>query len=176
MKNILFIIAFLYPSYLAAQSCETAHIYQHISEADTFNSSGAPLTDAAAILQQDRFYVNAKDRSASSRSTPLHYAAGHGHKEIVELLIVKGADVNAKTNIGMTPLYEAAIDGHQRHRQCRKELQHRRRGEGDAEHAGGAPLQLVRSDGDVAGDPRLGLEGQHCGQGADAVDEQAGQP
>ena len=62
MKNILFIIAFLYPSYLAAQSCETAQIYQHISEADTFNSSGAPLTDAAAILQQDRFYVNAKDR------------------------------------------------------------------------------------------------------------------
>ena len=27
-----------------------------------FNSSGSPLTDAAAILQQDRFYVNAKNR------------------------------------------------------------------------------------------------------------------
>ena len=39
--------------------------------------------------------VNAKDRVGE---TPLHYAARHGHKVIVELLIVKGANVNAKTS------------------------------------------------------------------------------
>ena len=36
--------------------------------------------------------------------TPLHNAAGEGNKEIVEWLIDKGADVNAKTNDGYTPL------------------------------------------------------------------------
>jgi len=37
--------------------------------------------------------VNAKDNIGF---TPLHYAAQSGRKEIVELLIAKGADVNAK--------------------------------------------------------------------------------
>ena len=35
---------------------------------------------------------------------PLHEAAGWGHKEVVELLIAKGADVNAKDAEGKTPL------------------------------------------------------------------------
>ena len=39
--------------------------------------------------------------------TPLHLAADNGHKEIVELLIAKGADVNAKNKGGSTPLHEA---------------------------------------------------------------------
>ena len=34
----------------------------------------------------------------------LHWAAGRGHKEITELLIAKGADVNAKNIAGETPL------------------------------------------------------------------------
>ena len=41
--------------------------------------------------------------------TPLHYAAGYGHKEIAELLIDKGADVDAKADNGITPL-DWAID------------------------------------------------------------------
>ena len=36
--------------------------------------------------------------------TPLHYTALGGHKEIAELLITKGANVNAKNNGGETPL------------------------------------------------------------------------
>ncbi|MDP6083034.1 MAG: ankyrin repeat domain-containing protein, partial [Verrucomicrobiota bacterium] len=36
--------------------------------------------------------------------TPLHGAAYWGSKEIVQLLIAKGVDVNAKTNDGETPL------------------------------------------------------------------------
>jgi ankyrin repeat protein len=36
--------------------------------------------------------------------TSLHYAAANGHKEIAELLITKGADVNAKDEDGGTPL------------------------------------------------------------------------
>jgi ankyrin repeat protein len=36
--------------------------------------------------------------------TPLHFAAVNGHKEIVELLIAKSANVNAKNGSGETPL------------------------------------------------------------------------
>ena len=36
----------------------------------------------------------------------------HGHKEIVELLIAKGAEVNTKDMNGVTPLYSAAGKGH----------------------------------------------------------------
>ena len=36
--------------------------------------------------------------------TPLHFAAFPGQKEIAELLIAKGADVNAKIEDGKTPL------------------------------------------------------------------------
>jgi ankyrin repeat protein len=41
--------------------------------------------------------VDAKDKY---RRTPLLRAAWGGHKEIAELLIAKGADVNAKDGIG----------------------------------------------------------------------------
>ncbi|MDA7653433.1 ankyrin repeat domain-containing protein [bacterium] len=46
--------------------------------------------------------VNAKD-DVVEWTTLLHAAVG-GHKEIVELLIAKGADVNVKDAFGMTPL------------------------------------------------------------------------
>ena len=39
---------------------------------------------------------------------PLHYAAGYGYKELAELLIAEGADVDAKTTTGGTPLFNAA--------------------------------------------------------------------
>ena len=39
--------------------------------------------------------------------TPLHYAASGNHKEVVELLIAEGADVNAKDEDGYTPLNSA---------------------------------------------------------------------
>jgi len=42
----------------------------------------------------------------------LHAAAGLGRKEIVELLIAEGADVNAENDSGDTPLHWAAMEGH----------------------------------------------------------------
>ena len=51
--------------------------------------------------------VNAK--TALDKRTPLLLAAWYGHKEIVELLIAEGADVNAKNDEGKTPL-DMAID------------------------------------------------------------------
>ena len=50
--------------------------------------------------------VNAKNRSGW---TPLHQAVWGGHKEIAELLIANGADVNTTTDGGRwTPLHESA--------------------------------------------------------------------
>ena len=54
--------------------------------------------------------VNAETRD---RVTPLHPAAANGHKEIAELLVAEGADVNAKDDKkGWTPLLIAAVAGH----------------------------------------------------------------
>ena len=51
--------------------------------------------------------VNVKDKVGG---TPLHRAAYKGHKEIVELLIDNGADVNAERHetVKVTPIQEAA--------------------------------------------------------------------
>ena len=54
--------------------------------------------------------VNQKDYL---RLTPLHYTAAYGHKEIAELLITNGAEVNAMGGrIKWTPLHTAASNGH----------------------------------------------------------------
>ncbi len=44
--------------------------------------------------------------------TALHWAAGRGHRELVELLMASKADVNAKSGNGSTPLHLAAFNGH----------------------------------------------------------------
>ena len=51
--------------------------------------------------------------------TPLHNAAHNGHKEIAELLIAKGANVNAKMDNGFTSLHWAAIapNAHEGHKE-----------------------------------------------------------
>ena len=45
------------------------------------------------------------------KKTPLHYAAAEGRQEVVELLIARGADLDAKDNVGRTPLGMAALEG-----------------------------------------------------------------
>ncbi|MFH1071417.1 MAG: ankyrin repeat domain-containing protein [Candidatus Glassbacteria bacterium] len=43
--------------------------------------------------------------------TPLHFAAEHGTKKIVEILLKYGADVNSRTSYDVTPLHFAAQSG-----------------------------------------------------------------
>ena len=53
--------------------------------------------------------MNAEDAAGT---TPLHRAAGQGHKGIAELLIAAGADVNAYADDYATVLHQAATGGH----------------------------------------------------------------
>ena len=43
---------------------------------------------------------------------PLFIASDHGYDAVVQALLAKGANINAKTNLGATPLMAAAFDGH----------------------------------------------------------------
>ncbi|MBC8868267.1 MAG: ankyrin repeat domain-containing protein [Planctomycetes bacterium] len=65
------------------------------------------LAELKRLLTDDPSLVRATDPAGS---TALHVAAGIGAKEIVDLLLAKGADVNAKTTEGKTPL-DMAIEG-----------------------------------------------------------------
>lgn len=60
--------------------------------------------DAIKALLAAKVKVDARD--ARGR-TPLHHAAGQGHKAIVRILLDAGAEVNAKDKSGRTPLYYA---------------------------------------------------------------------
>jgi len=44
--------------------------------------------------------------------TPMHIAASHGHLKIIEFLLSKGCDPNARDKFGRVPLEDAILSGH----------------------------------------------------------------
>lgn len=55
--------------------------------------------------------VNARD-TAGRKSSPLHFAAGFGRKDVVEFLLQNGANVHARDDGGLIPLHNACSFGH----------------------------------------------------------------
>ena len=54
-----------------------------------------------AILESDDRLANQRDESGA---TPLHYATMNGHRQIVQLLLERGADINSTdSQFGATP-------------------------------------------------------------------------
>ena len=64
-----------------------------------------------AVKQQLANGTDVNAQNGPVGRTPLHEAALRGHKEVVELVIDKDADVNAKNWEGGTPLHYAALTG-----------------------------------------------------------------
>jgi Ankyrin repeats (many copies) len=62
------------------------------------------LERVRSLLNEQPGLVSHKPDAAG---TPLSLAVWRGHKEVVELLLAKGADVNARDTYGQTPLSEA---------------------------------------------------------------------
>ena len=67
------------------------------------------ITRIRALLQDDPESVNTKNIYGLA---PLHFAALYGHKDVVELLIMNGADIHMKLNDGTTPLHLAVGNGY----------------------------------------------------------------
>lgn len=63
------------------------------------------------LLEQD-LDMDVDSPVFDNKKTPLHYAAFYGYPAIVEALISRGANVNAKDNSLFTPLHWAATEGH----------------------------------------------------------------
>ncbi|XP_067002471.2 poly [ADP-ribose] polymerase tankyrase [Anabrus simplex] len=55
--------------------------------------------------------VNARD-TAGRKSTPLHFAAGYGRRDVVEFLLASGASIQARDDGGLHPLHNACSFGH----------------------------------------------------------------
>jgi ankyrin repeat protein len=80
------------------------------SESTTVKAPDISIHDAAfkgnieAVKQHLAAGTDVNAKNDWSEWTPLHRAAEYNHKEIAELLIAKGADVNPKDENGYTPL------------------------------------------------------------------------
>jgi len=66
-------------------------------------------------LEQVREFVEKKgldvNKEIDGRS-PIHYAADYGQREVIQYLVDRGAEVNAKDKHGITALLAAIWEGH----------------------------------------------------------------
>jgi ankyrin repeat protein len=68
--------------------------------------------DKETVCQVSHAHPELYDTKSKSGMLLLHWAAYGGDKDLAELLLAKGADVNTKDNDGHTPLHWAARDGY----------------------------------------------------------------
>lgn len=83
-------------------------------------SSLAAAVLGGKVVDVSKMFLNKTDDQKSALHspdiygvTPLHYAATKGYIEIIPILLINGADINAKDTYGRTPLHWAIAEGHQ---------------------------------------------------------------
>lgn len=66
------------------------------------------LGDVKLFIEKEGMDVNIEVQGR----LPLHYAADYGQADVLDYLIIKGANVNAPDKYGITPLLSAIFEGH----------------------------------------------------------------
>ena len=113
MKHLLLTIAAV-----VLVGCGESQQLAPAPEAPTGKASDISIHDAVekgnieAVKQHIAAGTDVNAMGGMSGGTPLTFAAIEGHKEIVELLIAKGADVEVADLLSATPLHRAASWGH----------------------------------------------------------------
>ena len=79
--------------------CGPSH--SEFNKAVIFHSAKGNVKCLRILLNEYPDGVNARYESGA---TPLHFAACHGQKDAASFLISRGAEVNARNNLGWTPL------------------------------------------------------------------------
>ncbi len=96
--------------WLFATNTDTQEIQENLDQS-LFDAASAGDLDAALILIELKANVN-KAHAHTENATALYMAAFNGHKEMVDLLLKNGADIEAAINSGETALYIAADKGY----------------------------------------------------------------
>src|SRR4051812_38201243 len=77
-------------------------IYEYAADSDLEGVQRCVASGVSVNGEKDRNGWNA-----------LHYAAGRGHVAVVRYLLSVGADKDARSSSGLTPIMHAAMNGHE---------------------------------------------------------------